>query len=117
MNDASYPWFILVPDRDDLREIHQLQAPDRKQLLDESCLLGEFLMLTFKGDKLNVAALGNQVPQLHLHHIVRYQTDRAWPTPVWGKFPASPYCEETVADIRSKVAAAGLLDFVVQAGE
>ena len=110
-NDNNYPWFILVPDRDDIGEIHQLDAADRAQLMDESCVLGEFLMAEFKGDKLNVAALGNQVPQLHLHHIVRYQGDPAWPTPVWGKFPSVAYEDDALAQIKQKFAAAGLTSF------
>ena len=108
MNDSNYPWFILVPDRDDIREIYQLDMADREQLLDESCRLSEFVMSAFEGDKLNVAALGNQVPQLHLHHIVRYTTDPAWPTPVWGKFPALPYTDHALSEIRSKFTGAGL---------
>jgi len=111
MNDCNYPWFILVPDRDNIREIYQLEAADRKQLLDESCLLSEFLMSTFNGDKLNVAALGNQVPQLHLHHVVRYESDPAWPAPIWGKHPALPYSTDALDDIKSKLGAAGLKDF------
>lgn len=111
MNDNHYPWFILVPDRDDISEIHQLTAADRGQLMDESCLLGEFLMSEFKGDKLNVAALGNQVPQLHLHHIVRYQDDPAWPTPVWGKLPSIAYDDDSLAGIKQKFASAGLTGF------
>ncbi len=102
MNDFNYPWFILVPDRDDVREVYQLDTTDREQLLAESCRLSEFIMSAFEGDKLNVAALGNQVPQLHLHHIVRYTTDPAWPTPVWGKFPAMPYSDQALSEIRSK---------------
>ncbi len=108
MNDASYPWFILVPDREDIREIYHLDSADRKQLLDESCRLSEFIMGAFEGQKLNVAALGNQVPQLHLHHIVRYSTDPAWPTPVWGRFPARPYNDQVLGEIRSKFNSAGL---------
>lgn len=108
MNDSNYPWFILVPDRDDIREIYQLDANDRKQLLDESCRLSEFIMRRFGGDKLNVAALGNQVPQLHLHHIVRFTADPAWPGPVWGKFPALPYTDQLLSEIRSKFNDAGL---------
>jgi diadenosine tetraphosphate (Ap4A) HIT family hydrolase len=77
VNDCHYPWFILVPGRADVREIYQLDASDRRQLLDESCQLSEFLVKAYAGVKLNVAALGNQVPQLHLHHIVRYVTDAA----------------------------------------
>ena len=99
-NDRNYPWFILVPDRADVSEIYQLEAGDRELLMQESCLLSKFLADTFKADKLNVAALGNQVPQLHLHHIVRYQSDAAWPWPVWGKVPAVAYSEQELVDFR-----------------
>jgi len=108
MNDSSYPWFILVPDREDIREIYQLDTADRGQLLDESCRLSEFIMSAFEGEKLNVAALGNQVPQLHQHHIVRYTSDPAWPGPVWGKFPARPYTDQALSEIRLKFNSAGL---------
>jgi diadenosine tetraphosphate (Ap4A) HIT family hydrolase len=111
MNDSNYPWFILVPDRDDIREIYQLDTADREQLLDESCRLSEFVMSAFEGDKLNVAALGNQVPQLHLHHIVRYTTDSAWPGPVWGKFPALSYTDQALSVIRSSFNGAGLTGY------
>lgn len=91
MQDANYPWFILVPDRENIQEIYQLSEDDQRQLLRESSRLGEALMRGFQGDKLNVAALGNMVPQLHVHHIVRHRTDPAWPAPVWGRVPARPY--------------------------
>jgi diadenosine tetraphosphate (Ap4A) HIT family hydrolase len=104
MNDSNYPWFILVPDRDDIREIYQLDDADRAQLLEESCALAEFLMRRFSGDKLNVAALGNQVPQLHLHHIVRYQSDPAWPGPVWGKHPPVPYSADAIDAVLARLA-------------
>jgi diadenosine tetraphosphate (Ap4A) HIT family hydrolase len=113
MNDRSYPWFILVPDRDGVREIIDLGVPDRRQLLDESCRLSEYLLLTYKGDKLNVAAIGNLVPQLHLHHVVRYATDRAWPMPVWGRFPAVAYDRSGIADVESKLARANLEGFTL----
>ena len=111
MNDNQFPWFILVPARDEIREIYQLQPEDRRQLLDESCHLSEFLIDTYAGDKLNVAALGNQVPQLHLHHIVRYATDSAWPAPIWGKLPAKPYSAEAIMEMKTLFAAAGLVDY------
>jgi len=111
MNDRSYPWFILVPDRDGVREIIDLGLADRRQLLDESCWLSEFLMRSFKGDKLNVAAIGNLVPQLHLHHVVRFKSDRTWPMPVWGRFPAVTYSASAVADIRMRLASAALNGF------
>ena len=93
MNDAQYPWFILVPRRERAREIYQLEPRDQQQLLRESSLLSRAVMEAFKGDKLNVAALGNLVAQLHLHHVVRYAHDPAWPRPVWGLHPARPYAE------------------------
>ncbi len=111
MNDSQYPWFILVPDRDDIREIYQLDDADRAQLLRESCLLGEFLMRHFAGDKLNLAALGNQVPQLHLHHIVRYRSDPAWPGPVWGKLPPVAYTAAEIDEIHAGLARAGIAEF------
>jgi len=112
-NDRNYPWFILVPDRAGIREIYQLETADRAALLRESCVLSEFLMTQFKGDKLNLAALGNQVPQLHLHHIVRYQSDPAWPAPVWGRLAAIPYTDNALKDLRSRFSESAMPDFVV----
>ena len=91
--DANYPWFILVPQRADLSEIHHLDQADRQQLFEESCRLSECMVDAFSPDKMNVAALGNVVPQLHVHHIARYKGDPAWPGPVWGVVPARPYQE------------------------
>ena len=98
MNDAQYPWFILVPRREGAREIYQLGDADQAQLLRESSQLSRALMQAFRGDKLNVAALGNVVPQLHLHHIVRFAGDPAWPAPVWGRHPARPYAPAEQAE-------------------
>ncbi|WAR46785.1 HIT domain-containing protein [Methylomonas rapida] len=94
MNDSQYPWFILVPRRSDIMEIHQLAEADRQQLLSESCLLAEKLFELYQPDKLNIAAIGNLVPQLHVHHVARYRTDKAWPAPIWGKFAPAPYQEQ-----------------------
>lgn len=98
INDRQYPWFVLVPRREDVTEIFQLDEADRIQLLKESCLLAEALRDAFAADKINVAALGNMVSQLHVHHIVRYRDDAAWPAPVWGKMPALPYGDDEVAE-------------------
>lgn len=98
MNDSQYPWFILVPERADLQEIYQLSKAERELLTEESSYLAENLAVLYKADKMNIAAIGNMVPQLHIHHIVRYQTDKAWPAPVWGKFDAVPYSERQIAD-------------------
>jgi len=91
MKDANYPWFILVPDREAVQEIHQLDPVDCQQLLHESVQLSRALTAAFAPDKLNIAALGNIVPQLHVHHIARYRDDAAWPAPVWGRVPARSY--------------------------
>jgi diadenosine tetraphosphate (Ap4A) HIT family hydrolase len=103
MRDANYPWFILVPDRQDISEIYQLSKEDQVQLLKESSLLAEALMGFFKGDKMNIAALGNIVPQCHLHHIVRYRNDSAWPAPIWGKLLAKLYTEEVLNELFFKL--------------
>ncbi|MDP2228916.1 MAG: HIT family protein [Moraxellaceae bacterium] len=91
MNDMHYPWLILVPQRDNLREIFELPTEDQQQLLRESSWVSERLSRHFNATKINIGALGNMVPQLHLHHIARYENDAAWPGPVWGKHPAQPY--------------------------
>ena len=95
MDDARYPWIILVPELDHpAREIYQLDALQRQQLLEESCLIQQLLNEQFDPKKLNVGALGNIVPQLHLHHIARNEDDPAWPGPVWGHSERLPYTEE-----------------------
>lgn len=95
MNDNQYPWFILVPQRKGIKEIYELSQSDRQLLMDESCLLAKTMVELYRPDKLNIAAIGNLVPQLHLHHVARYQTDIAWPGPIWGKFPVSTYAGQT----------------------
>ncbi|MEX3773492.1 HIT domain-containing protein [Pseudomonas sp. MYb118] len=102
-NDSNYPWFILVPRREDISEIFQLDAADQRQLWQETTTLAELLKDSFDADKLNVAALGNVVSQLHMHVIVRRREDAAWPAPVWGKHPAKPYTPEQVATIRERL--------------
>ena len=103
LNDRQYPWLVLVPRRAQLREVFELAEADRAQFHVESDLLAQVLSETFKADKMNVAALGNMVPQLHVHHIVRYRQDPAWPAPVWGKLPAVPYAENELADMLQRV--------------
>ncbi|WP_194757358.1 HIT domain-containing protein [Aliidiomarina indica] len=105
MNDRQYPWFILVPRRAELREIFELSSEDQRAFWHESAWFGEQIMTMFNGEKLNVAALGNMVPQLHIHHIVRHQYDASWPKPVWGASPARPYSVEDAATRIEKVEA------------
>ena len=115
LRDANYPWFILVPDREDIREIHHLSEQDQQQLLRESMILSRALEQMFTPDKLNIAALGNMVPQLHVHHIARYTSDPAWPAPVWGHQPPKAYADEALAAVveKMKLALAGDCEFVV----
>ena len=101
MDDSQYPWFILVPERHDISEVHQLDDADRARLWEESALLSRALVKGFVPDKLNIAALGNVVPQLHVHHIARYRHDPAWPAPVWGKLPPKPYYAAEVEKLRT----------------
>ena len=97
MRDANYPWCILVPARTDITEIYQLEFADQQQLLRESSYLARTMMTLFNADKMNIAALGNVVPQLHIHHIARHRDDAAWPAPVWGKVAAGVYTPESLA--------------------
>ena len=101
MNDSQYPWFILVPRKANLKESIDLSESEQVLLMQESAKLSRLLKEVLNPDKLNVAALGNMVPQLHIHHIARYKTDVAWPTPVWGKYPAVPYSEEQLARLKT----------------
>jgi diadenosine tetraphosphate (Ap4A) HIT family hydrolase len=98
MDDSQYPWFILVPEKADIKEIYQLSKSERHTLTEESSYLAENMATLYKADKMNIEAIGNLVPQLHIHHIVRYQTDKAWPAPIWGKFAAIPYTQQQITD-------------------
>ncbi|WP_417549601.1 HIT domain-containing protein [Methylophaga sp.] len=93
MNDARFPWVILVPRRNDISEIYDLSMQDQQLLWQESALVAEKLMKLTEADKMNIAALGNVVPQLHVHHVARFKTDPVWPKPIWGQSTAEPYSE------------------------
>lgn len=88
INDANYPWLLLVPRHADAVELIDLDEVERAQLMTEIALASRALKEVTQCDKLNVAALGNAVPQLHVHVIARRKTDKAWPKPVWGAVPA-----------------------------
>ena len=103
MRDANYPWCILVPDREDITEIHHLNEADQLQLMRESVRLSHALESVFSPDKLNIASLGNVVPQCHVHHVVRYHSDVAWPGPVWGRVPAREYSAEALAEVTAAI--------------
>lgn len=93
MNDDRYPWVILVPRKGNTREIHQLSEAEQQRLLQESSFVSQAMTQLFSAHKMNIAALGNMVEQLHLHHVARFSTDFAWPKPVWGIGDATPYSE------------------------
>jgi diadenosine tetraphosphate (Ap4A) HIT family hydrolase len=97
MNDAQYPWLILVPRRAEVTELFQLGPADLRRLFEEVSAAAAAMAGHFRADKMNVAALGNVVPQLHVHVIVRRQSDPAWPRPVWGARPTQPYADEVLA--------------------
>jgi diadenosine tetraphosphate (Ap4A) HIT family hydrolase len=103
--DANYPWTILVPKREGIAEIYQLNNIDRQQLLHESCVLAEAMQILFSPDKLNIATIGNKVPQLHMHHVARTMEDAAWPGPVWGAAPAASYSEDKSRAIQTSLQA------------
>lgn len=111
LNERRYPWFILVPERTGITELHQLDPVDRYRLSDESAVLSEFLLASFGGTKLNIAAIGNLVPQLHLHHVVRSPDDPAWPGTVWGRFEPLPYPAAELVALRRRFATASLPGF------
>jgi len=103
LNDANYPWFILLPNRENMREIHQLSADDQQQLMTESMFFSRCLEQVFQPDKLNIAALGNVVPQLHIHHIARFSSDACWPAPVWGAVTPLLYQPEQIEIIKNQL--------------
>ena len=99
MIDMQFPWVILVPRVSGATELYELSVADQEQFLRESSWLSSQMARVFRADKMNVAAIGNMVPQLHFHHIARYRNDLVWPKPVWGT-PATAYSNEVLARMR-----------------
>jgi diadenosine tetraphosphate (Ap4A) HIT family hydrolase len=108
MNDANYPWLVLVPRRAGVVEIIDLDDEDQSVLMDEIALIARVLKDVTACDKLNIATIGNIVPQLHVHMVARRRDDAAWPRPVWGAAPPRPYQpaerDRFIAAIRGEVA-------------
>ena len=98
MNDRNYPWLVLVPQVPNIKELFDLKKADRERLMDETTHAASLLAGMTQADKINVATLGNMVPQMHVHVIARYESDLAWPRPVWGVFPADPYGEDELKE-------------------
>lgn len=96
MNEQRWPWLILVPQRSGAREILHLGPADRTLLMEEVAAAGRLLTALHRPDKLNIAAIGNVVPQLHFHVVARSAGDPVWPKPVWGQLPVAPYDKATL---------------------
>jgi diadenosine tetraphosphate (Ap4A) HIT family hydrolase len=94
MNDSQFPWLILVPMKADMADIIDLSEEEQRMLLEESAHVSKAMKAQFSPYKLNVAAIGNVVRQLHVHHVARFEDDVAWPKPVWGNQPPLAYSEE-----------------------
>jgi diadenosine tetraphosphate (Ap4A) HIT family hydrolase len=107
MNDANFPWLIIVPRRAGTAEVFDLTPADQMRLMAEIARVGELLKEVTGCDKINTAAIGNIVPQLHVHIIARSRSDAAWPRPAWGALPACPYDEAAreclLAVLRKKI--------------
>jgi diadenosine tetraphosphate (Ap4A) HIT family hydrolase len=98
MDDRTIPWVILVPEREGARELPDLSPADRAQLVEEAALVSRALRGLHRPDRINLGALGNLVPQFHLHVVARFAHDRAWPGPVWG----APGGERYTAPLRGE---------------
>lgn len=111
MRDHRFPWLILVPRLEDLRDLHDLPSEHAAALFQEIGVASRVLQSAFASEKINVAALGNQVPQLHIHVIARYMSDIAWPGPVWNAGPVidvdSTVVEERAKALREVLGASG----------
>lgn len=113
MRDARYPWLILIPRRAAMREIVDLTARERAQLMDEITLCSKAMQQLFAPDKLNVGVLGNIVSQLHIHIIARNAGDAAWPGPVWGHGAPITYADDALDAMCAKLRRALAADFVI----
>jgi diadenosine tetraphosphate (Ap4A) HIT family hydrolase len=105
MNDARFPWIILVPRRAGLSEIQDLKHAERMVLIEEINRAGEKLKALTGARKINSAALGNMVPQLHVHIIARFENDAAWPKPVWSVGSAAAYEQDVKTALIEKLRA------------
>ncbi len=101
--DARYPWLILVPHQPDLRELHDLAPSDQSVLMAEITHIAAAMQREWRADKTNVAALGNMVPQLHIHIVMRFATDAAWPAPIWGVGQPEAYSDTALTDALTRV--------------
>jgi diadenosine tetraphosphate (Ap4A) HIT family hydrolase len=104
LDDARFPWFVLVPRRANLTEVTDLSDEDAAMLIGEIRVATRVMLELAKPDKVNVAALGNVVPQLHVHVVARFLSDPAWPGPVWGHGTRAPYPDHAAAALVERAA-------------
>lgn len=109
MNDSRYVWLIVVPKRQGIKELTDLPQQDVEALWPEILQVHEAVRGLANPDKMNIGALGNMVPQLHIHVVARTKADPAWPKPVWGHSPAVPYADGGVAMVGKLRGALGML--------
>ena len=107
MDDRRYGWLVLVPRRPGMTELFDLSQPDRATLMEEAARAAMLLKTITGAAKINIGALGNLVPQLHLHVVARNPGDPAWPGPVWGHSPADPYDGGERDELIEKIVNAG----------
>jgi diadenosine tetraphosphate (Ap4A) HIT family hydrolase len=105
MNTTRFPWLMLVPRRPDVREIIDLPTHEQATLWREISAVSVLVRDLFRAEKLNVCAIGNMVPQLHVHVIARFTTDEAWPRPVFGFAPPLPYSPTAAKELAARIAA------------
>lgn len=103
LNDSNFPWTILVPKVENVSELYELSEPDQQIFMQESNCVAQMLNELFKPDKLNIAAIGNKVRQLHIHHIARFENDICWPETVWGYGNSKPYTDQSRDDTLLKI--------------
>ena len=96
--DARYPWVLLVPEINDISEMYELSQEQQYKVLAVSNLVSKALTEVFSPDKLNIAAIGNIVKQLHIHHVARFEYDEAWPAPIWGLGEEKAYAPEIFSE-------------------
>ncbi|WP_375459085.1 HIT domain-containing protein [uncultured Enterovirga sp.] len=105
MDDARFPWLVLVPRRPGLAEITDLSNADAELMMRELRIATRVMLALAKPDKVNIGALGNLVPQLHVHVVGRFLSDPAWPGPVWGRGTRQSYPAHAAAALADRAAA------------
>jgi diadenosine tetraphosphate (Ap4A) HIT family hydrolase len=104
--DANFPWLMLVPRRAGITEVIDLPEPEQQELLKEIAQTSRGLKRATECDKLNIAAIGNVVPQLHVHVVARRKTDALWPKPMWGVLPPKAYGTGEIERVAAALAGA-----------